>query len=632
MKIKYLRAKNFLSIGEKQLEIDLTKYGNIINLKGQNGVGKSNIINILLYGLYGKLSKGLSHKEAINVDARKNLEVEVHWDNYRVIRRRSPDRLQLWEGDKDISLGGIPSTDELIRSIIKLNCNSFINVAFFGQHNNYAFLSCDPAEKRQIAENLLSLDKYVTFWKAAKEKLKDVKDKISALSSSYQGYLDDLSSAKKKLSVLQDQQQQWKDGKLKNISLMEIKITEINKNLEEVKNNKGICDHEKLALVEMEIAKREKSRIDLHVILEKADNAIQRKRDEKQELAIEVSRYDRDEVITTKEIEQLNDDCDHIRNEKGAFCNYCYNQITELNIPKMIQRDLEKIESHKEKLIQIGEKKQTAAQKLAACEDHLAKLLEGRKTARDKEIQNLNLLTSAMDEKRKIDKRGDKTSEIMLIEKDIQHLSDKLLQAKNELSKDPYHQMIEMVKSENEQIQSKVNNYKIEMKELENKIPYYSFWVKAFGDEGIRAFVIEEIIPALNSRVNYWLQFLIDGKFELLFNNKLEETIKRIPEGKSLSYNCLSGGQHCRIDLAISQAFAHVMMVTAGTVPSVVCLDEIGANIDRAGIESIYKMICELSRHRQIIVVTHDPDLLDLLSGCDAIEVAMENGFTILKN
>ena len=55
MKINYLRAKNFLSIGE--IEIDFTKYGNIINIKGENrdhgpgasnGAGKSNFISFSL--------------------------------------------------------------------------------------------------------------------------------------------------------------------------------------------------------------------------------------------------------------------------------------------------------------------------------------------------------------------------------------------------------------------------------------------------------------------------------------------------------------------------------------------------------------------------------------------------------
>ncbi len=154
MKIKYIRAQNFLSIGDP-LEIDFTKYGNIVNIKGENrdqgpgasnGAGKSTIVEIIVYSFFGKLIKNLNHKQAINIKKGKKLETEVCFEadghEYRIVRCRKPDSIELWIDGVDSTVGGKPATQEEINKIIKLNYTSFINVVCFGQHNTKQFLNC----------------------------------------------------------------------------------------------------------------------------------------------------------------------------------------------------------------------------------------------------------------------------------------------------------------------------------------------------------------------------------------------------------------------------------------------------------------------------------------------------------
>jgi ABC-type multidrug transport system ATPase subunit len=64
----------------------------------------------------------------------------------------------------------------------------------------------------------------------------------------------------------------------------------------------------------------------------------------------------------------------------------------------------------------------------------------------------------------------------------------------------------------------------------------------------------------------------------------------------------------------------------------VVFLDEVTTNIDPVGVLGIYNLICELSEDRQVFVTTHDPDLLEMLNGCDTLNFEMENGISVLKN
>jgi DNA repair exonuclease SbcCD ATPase subunit len=204
---------------------------------------------------------------------------------------------------------------------------------------------------------------------------------------------------------------------------------------------------------------------------------------------------------------------------------------------------------------------------------------------------------------------------------------------KSELNeKSPYLEIIKREKDNLDKKEKELNSQKEKIREYEEELPYFEFWVEAFGDNGIRKFIIDGIIPSLNLKVNYWLQFLIDNKIELNFDNQLEETItKNPPEGSSLAYYALSGGERRRVNLAVSQSFAHIMMLNSGVLPSIVFLDEISTNIDQIGIEGLYNMILELSKSRQVFITTHDRDLLEMLSGCDYVNLIKKDGFTKLS-
>ncbi|MFX8508306.1 hypothetical protein ABTL86_19530, partial [Acinetobacter baumannii] len=115
---------------------------------------KSTVLEMIVYGLYGNVLKEMSHKNVLNGKIKKGLEVEVRFQKdgaeYRVVRKRKPDALELWKDGVDVSLGGMPATQAEIERVIGLTYKAFTNIAFFGQHNMKSFLKCDAATKRQI--------------------------------------------------------------------------------------------------------------------------------------------------------------------------------------------------------------------------------------------------------------------------------------------------------------------------------------------------------------------------------------------------------------------------------------------------------------------------------------------------
>ena len=172
---------------------------------------------------------------------------------------------------------------------------------------------------------------------------------------------------------------------------------------------------------------------------------------------------------------------------------------------------------------------------------------------------------------------------------------------------------------------------KSELETAESDLPYYEFWVKAFGDTGIRKFVIDGIIPSLNARIAYWMQILIDGKIRLTFDNQLEETIERNPpDGDPFVYWAKSGGERRRLNLATMFSWAYVTMLNSGKSPSAIWLDEVTSNIDQVGVVAVYNMIQELSKDKQVFITTHDQDLLEMLNGNQTLKLQKQNGIAKL--
>ena len=217
-----------------------------------------------------------------------------------------------------------------------------------------------------------------------------------------------------------------------------------------------------------------------------------------------------------------------------------------------------------------------------------------------------------------------------ILESEIVELKKQLSSKKDEYEgQSPYKEIIEQAEKEKALKELEINVKVKELEDVESELPYYEFWLEAFGDNGIRKFVVDGIIPALNERISYWLQILIDGLIELNFDNKLEETITR--NGNQAFYHSMSNGEIRRINLAGSQAVAYVRMLNSGCCPSVVFLDEItGGGIDRAGVPFVYNMIFELAKERQVFVTTHNEALMSLLQGCNTLTLKKHEDVTVL--
>ena len=659
---KYIAAQNFLCFGPDGFELNFDNYSNIILIKGNNldikeiddkvasnGVGKSSVPEIIVYTLFGKTikhPKKISHKDVINNQIGKNLKTEVRWGDFRVVRTRKPDSLRIWEDKNhkwedstEITLGGIPATQKLLEEKIGLNYETFLNVLVFTDNNSGSFLECDASDKRQIVENLLSLDKYRNFAEKAKELKKEQKDFIKNAIYEYETLSSQTKQLEKRLETAKDQEKSWKQQKKSEIKELEEKLDKLKNQLETTAEGQELSVYleaqKEIETINEEIPLLEEKQTKLEEILNIAKEKLNTAIKSKNSLDIKLDNVDNFIDKFNLNIKDCKKEINKFEENKGQKCKFCLGEISEHNYKNYVEEIYKKIEELEEDISKSNLDKKEIEKDSISLGETIKKLNKGissYKTNYDNNSNDLIKKRKIIIDLNKISKPDNKDVSNQLIEGKINNLNEQIINKNNELKDSPFINIISSVEKDLEENNKLIKSKKKELESVEKDLPYYDFWVTAFGDSGIRKFVIDGIIPALNSKIAYWLQFLIEGKIKLEFNNELEENIQRHPsDGDPFVYHAMSGGERRRLNLAVSQAFAYVMTLSSGVCPNLVFLDEVTTNIDPIGVYGVYNMIAELAKDRKVFITTHDQNLLDLLEGCESIRLEKKNGFTKLK-
>ena len=114
----------------------------------------------------------------------------------------------------------------------------------------------------------------------------------------------------------------------------------------------------------------------------------------------------------------------------------------------------------------------------------------------------------------------------------------------------------------------------------ENKLNYevMRFWEKAFSQQGIIKFIIRNVLDYLNNKVNYYLSFLTNSKYNLYFDEELNEKV--ITYDQDIQYISLSGGEKRKVNLAVTMALKDLLLLTDKNQTNILFLDEIAENLD----------------------------------------------------
>ena len=164
-------------------------------LTGQNGVGKSSILDAITWALWGT-ARAKRDEELIHLgqaEMQVQLDFEQDGIRYRVIRRRARAGrgsrggldLMVWgtnETPRIISEGGIRRTQDKLNDILGLEFDTFVHSAFLQQGKADAFTLKTAAERKRLLSDILGLDQWTGYEDKAKKRLAALTSQIEIVT------------------------------------------------------------------------------------------------------------------------------------------------------------------------------------------------------------------------------------------------------------------------------------------------------------------------------------------------------------------------------------------------------------------------------------------------------------------
>jgi len=160
---KTLRYKNFLSSVDSFTQIDLNKSSSTL-IVGQNGAGKSTMLDALSFGLFGKAHRSINKNQMINSINGKACVVEVEFhalgSEYKIVRGIKPVKFEIY---RDGTLLNQDSHNKeyqkvLEQNILKLNHKSFHQIVVLGSSSFVPFMQLPAQHRRDVIEDLLDIN------------------------------------------------------------------------------------------------------------------------------------------------------------------------------------------------------------------------------------------------------------------------------------------------------------------------------------------------------------------------------------------------------------------------------------------------------------------------------------------
>jgi len=180
IQFKYVRWKNFLSTGNNFIEIQLDRNPTTLII-GENGAGKSTILDALCFGLFGKPFRGVNKLNSVNNSScLVEVEFKIGSKNIKVIRGIKPSIFEIYVNNKMYNQDANVRDYQkyLEQQILKLNYRSFTQVVILGSSTFIPFMQLKARHRREVVEEILDIQIFSLMNMLLKQKLKTISDNL----------------------------------------------------------------------------------------------------------------------------------------------------------------------------------------------------------------------------------------------------------------------------------------------------------------------------------------------------------------------------------------------------------------------------------------------------------------------
>lgn len=548
---KSLKWKNFLSTGNNWTEINLNKTSSTL-IVGQNGSGKSTMLDALSFSLFGKPHRNINKPQLVNSINNKDCVVEVDFvigkSQYKVVRGIKPQIFEIWRNDELLNQSSHAKEYQKIleQNLLKLNHKSFHQIIVLGSSSFIPFMQLPAQHRRDVIEDLLDINIFSKMNILIKEKNSAVREKLKDLNY-------DLDIVKNKI---ESQKKYIRD------------ITQIN--TDEINDKK-----EKIKEVQEIITRLQLSNSNLCTFIEKnaeaCSIALKTENDKKQIILS-------DKATTSSSIKNV------VVNSKFYKENDNCPTCTQTIEPSFKQGKIDSLKTEAVGLKQVMDTLQKQAEEITKNLDKWTKTYEEiRKKQSDVHSNNQNIEIY----QNQINSFNDDIVRLTSREGDLSTANTELSEMKNDY-----------------------NSYMENRFELNEQYSYNSVMSEMLKDTGIKTKVIKQYNPVINKLVNQYLQVL-DFFVHFNLDESFQETI-RSRHRDAFSYDSFSEGEKQRIDLALLFTWRMIAKMKNSVATNLLILDEtFDSSLDHDGVDNLMKILHTLDNDTNVFVISHKGEILD---------------------
>ena len=542
-----MRWKNLLSTGNQFTEIQLDRNSTTLII-GENGSGKSTILDALCFGLFGKPFRGCNKPQLLNSVNMSGCLVEVDFKigtkSFKVIRGIKPNVFEIYISGKMYNQDANSRDYQkyLEQQILKLNYRSFTQVVILGSSAFIPFMQLRARQRRDVVEDILDIQIFSIMNILIRQKLKDIVDHIRDVN-----YNLDLTTEKITLH-----ENYIEDIKKNKDNILQEKIELISGNEEEVyKRTEEINKLQELSETSMESIGDENTVVDKINKLKGINERLKEKRSS-----------------TNKYIEffENNDDC--------PTCEQHIDETFKTNMIVDKQGEYEKYSTGIDELVVELDKTQ---ERHDAIQDIIKQIREND--------AHVGSLTFSITEMEKFN---------ATLQSEIEELQS------GDVSKSDFKKLEKLKKS--------LKSFEKQKEGLRVEQTYSEAARNMLMDTGIKTKIIKQYLPIMNKLINTYLTAM-EFYVNFTLNENFEETIKSRYRDE-FTYDSFSEGEKMRIDLALLFTWRAVAKMKNSTNTNLLILDEIfDSSLDSSGTDEFLKILNTLDGEN-VFVISHKQDVL----------------------
>jgi len=543
------RWKNFLSTGNSFTEIDLTRSTNTLII-GQNGAGKSTILDALTFGLFGKPFRKINKPQLINSINNSNCVVEVEFaigkKQYKIVRGIKPNLFEIYCDNILVNQDAKAKDyqDHLEKFILKWNMKAFTQIVILGSASFVPFMQLSPSDRRTIIEDLLDIEIFSSMNTIVKNKLSFIKD-----SQKENEFNLNITAEKIKL-----QKQNIEDSN-------KLRQAEIEKKETEFKNNTKFLETTttNIKLIQKHI----------DALLASINDKSKLEKKNKKLFEIEV-KFENNIKKIKKEIEFY---------ESTDNCPTCHQFID-------LEHKQKNVSEKTNKLSEIKDASKNLEDEVNKINERLNIISDVQKSINEHQSEIIKLSTQVIQVNEYNEKLITEIKNLSVSSDNLENNQFKLKELKTILEK-----YIEIAK------------------QLSSDKQYFDYAATLLKDTGIKTKIIKQYLPIMNKLINKHLSAM-DFFVNFNLNESFEETIKS-RHRDVFSYASFSEGEKMRIDLALLFTWRQIAKLKNSTNTNLLILDEVfDSSLDGVGTEEFMKLLNTLDNKTNVFVISHKGDQL----------------------